>query len=336
MMADGDNGRDRFVYVLSGESERYARMLQLSISTLRRLHPAAEVIVCTDAETAGCTALWDGVRPLVDRIDVAEVEYAAGAPASRALKTTLALRVPRPFVFLDVDTLVVRSLPRVDEVLGEADFGAVRDRNDRMPVPDFPPIAASVSREMGWPHPTENYFNSGVMFWGDTEAATRLSTRWHAAWRRCWQELGDHRDQPALAYAVEAERVHARVIPDNLNALLDGEPRLARGARVVHCFTGGGQLGSDTLMAHLLERLSETGEVDWAAIDCAVARDDFWVAPGRTYARAVAQRHWGRAVRFGLYESLEPVKDLLRPTKRWLEARFGRLGAGRSGVSADR
>jgi hypothetical protein len=276
-------------YVLAGEAdEAYADMIYVSAKMLRRLYPDARVVLLLDEPTARLLEhrahrLLDGVvEPL--RLDLAARIPAACEPSpvvrSRAMKVSIRQALQGDFIYIDADAI---PIARFDEMLKvRAPFAAVLDRRLPDRRPSFPTAFAPIFEAAGWANPLPRYINTGVMLWRDTPLMHRVAEDWFVRWKR-FNELsgGKGFDQPALNSALHALEVPVRVMPLRFNAMVDVSPWYSRGARIFHYYASRNddQLGSGTLLGHLVTHLRETGEIDWDVIDRAAHRSDAWTQP---------------------------------------------------------
>lgn len=161
----------KVVLVCTGRPDSpYVSMTGVVAAAARVVEPEAQPVVYTDAASADA-----GVgRALEDVADMVVVPLPHVEPlaASRWLKVRLRSLVDGDFLFLDADALLVASLAgtlaRVRQV------GAVPDSTGLRPPGACPHWVQELYRRLEWRVPAATYFNSGVMFWRDTEEARRL------------------------------------------------------------------------------------------------------------------------------------------------------------------
>ena len=246
-----------FCYVLAGDSVPRLRMLHASLVSLRRVHPESEVRLFVHPADL---SIPRETRNLVDTVvapDLADV--ANSAEAARALKTSLRQCIDGHYVYLDLDTLIVRQL---DALESQREVAAVRDRSYTYPIPPcIPRWVRRVFRQLRWDLPLLDYFNSGVIVWPDSERTRALSARWHFKWLQA-KAVGIVEDQPALNAAdVEAGGV-IQPLAVSYNAMIDADPGLATGAHIIHFFNS----ARAPFGRNLLEQLVAAGPVSEAAV----------------------------------------------------------------------
>ena len=101
------------VYVLvSPQLGYYAQMTSLSIKVLKQTNPTIRVSLAADQLTLDALQKSNECRliDLVDNVYPFDVEYASNSMGSRIIKTQLALTVNKPFLFLDADLIVRKSI----------------------------------------------------------------------------------------------------------------------------------------------------------------------------------------------------------------------------------
>lgn len=235
-----------FCYVLAGPSPRHLSELRVSLISLRLQHPSASIYLLTHPTGFRVPA---SINSLTDRIFECEIPGSPSpAEASRVLKTTLRQRVDGHLVYLDTDTLILGNLAALGGLRAPA---AVFDRYFDYPVPPCTPRwILRLHRKLGWREPIDQYFNSGVTVWPDSDVAHALATDWHQRWK-LQAQLGILFDQIALNAANVALGHVITQLDDGYNALIDADPRLAIGARVVHFFSTPSQPFGTTMLTHL-------------------------------------------------------------------------------------
>lgn len=261
------------VYVVAGQNERFVNMALLSALTSRRVHPQARIEVFRWTKNA-LTPAWRNLARTVDRIHEIEVpDCACPVEASRFLKITARHRLNGPFVYVDVDTLWVAPFPA--HLLASGKIMAARDRYRNAPLPRWPGWVEPTFSRCDWPYPTRRYYNSGVIVWPDSPAATLFAEQWLTRWRHSTRLTGRAIDQPAFNSLLDqTPKAHFSLLPDTCNALVDADPHLARGACLWHFFN---YPDEDNLLNNLLEARS-CGQPDWARYEQAVAQR--WPGPG--------------------------------------------------------
>ncbi|WP_149499023.1 hypothetical protein [Roseiconus lacunae] len=189
---------------------------------------------------------------------------------SREIKTSLIKRLTRPFLFLDIDTLVLRDLSLLVGLPGE--FLIAPDSNQRKRRIRDKPELEEWFRLRGWPVADMVAVNSGVWIARKADSVDRLGELWPKLWR---EGITDNpMDQPSLWTAVVQSNVDLNLIPDRYNALVLRDPKLMRTAHVAH-FIRSLALGG-SLLDDAVESYRATGVYPRQLIQAAIRRSDPW------------------------------------------------------------
>lgn len=182
----------KIVYVLvSHIKDTYAEQCYLSIYSLRKFHPNSSITIVMDSDTHH---ELEGVRKellnMADEVVVVDFDdEVTPMVRSRFLKTTLRQRIKGDFLFLDCDTICVKSLYEINGVLkgvlngSEGSIYAVQDCH--VPVHRMSPgnIAyhTSNANKLGYDINEEDefFFNSGIQLVKDNEVSHRFYKKWH-------------------------------------------------------------------------------------------------------------------------------------------------------------
>lgn len=261
-------------YVFAGDADSsYLQMLQVSVSSLKACHPDAEVI---------CLTTEDAYSIAIGRLGALEVAVQSirglrrdARHQSRSIKTRLLEFVQDDFLYLDVDTIVLRPLEMIWS--NEFDIAMALDRNRGNPAPHFPGHAASLYDRLGWNWPVP-YFNSGVMAVRNNDNSRTLFHEWHLRWMAT-EELGVVLDQPALNSAIDFTNVNVKRLGVEYNAMIDADPTFAKHAKVLHFYTRGGQPEQGTLLARLMRSLDDGNPLDFDQIRQCRKRGHPWGTP---------------------------------------------------------
>ena len=107
-----------FLYILIWRSgEEYADITFLSMSSLREVHPEAQILLLTDSETA--KALHDASHPLlalVESVIESEAPHRSSSMKSWFLKSRMRRLVGGDFILLDADTIVRQRLDALFQI----------------------------------------------------------------------------------------------------------------------------------------------------------------------------------------------------------------------------
>lgn len=281
-------------YVLASDQwDDYGAMGCISAATLRRLHPGVDIAFLIDGDTAA--ALGPRRKTLerfADRIvEVADV-HGSARERSRILKTTMRRHFDGRFVFLDLDTLIVRPIDALFdsaqpfEIALDYETGAV-DERDRPIYEGLDPM-----------HYPDRAFNSGVMVIDDARPVRALFEEWHRRWRMS-RELGKLDDQQSLNSTIAATKFAVSVLSPSYNSMILYFPHRFRTCRIAHFLASTKMVR--TLMTDLLDVFRTSDEVDWTTIERCVREGHPWgrapepwqLMRSRNYVRAA----WARVRR---------------------------------------
>src|SRR5664279_2575014 len=100
------------VYVVcSGGNDYFAEMAAVSAATLRIAAPQTRITILTDRQTAALDSSGvSALRDAADDVIVVDCEGDSPVIRSRALKTGIRRLLRGPLLYLDSDTIVMRSL----------------------------------------------------------------------------------------------------------------------------------------------------------------------------------------------------------------------------------
>ncbi len=260
----------RYVYILiSDGDDNYAAMCLISAISVRASDPKAKItVLCDDATQAGLKQRQHRLLGVADEF-LAVPADTSPAHTSRLLKTTLLQRLESNFIFLDVDTIIVR--PIADRLRRSDSVQIALDRVETRPHIGFPAHLAPDYQKLGWDCPTLRYYNSGVLFVRADENAKRLFDEWHRRWR-VFLSLGRHHDQPALNSAVHTLSVPVAELPLCYNAMVRIDETFRRGAHVLHFLAEGHEMEPDAEYTRLVAAARSGQEVTPERILSAVRR----------------------------------------------------------------
>ncbi|MEM1107212.1 MAG: putative nucleotide-diphospho-sugar transferase [Planctomycetota bacterium] len=276
----------KFVYVLVADRyNAYCDMLYISCRVAREMTDigSIEVLLSRQAEKilTPHRFLFEKIGVRFTAVDTPD--YKNLLDQSRHIKTQMRLLVDGEFLFCDVDTLPVNIFRRDLESCRSSDFAACRDRNFMRPYLYSPRYHADMFETLGWAHPMPRYFNSGVIYWGDTAAAQDLCAAWHRDWHKT-RELGVSYDQPSLNRILNehSDRYRLKTLPKCYNAMVDASPWLARKARILHFYTRNGMPRRNTVLFELINAYQATGAIDWSLVEQARS-GGVWSEPPHLY-----------------------------------------------------
>jgi hypothetical protein len=269
----------KYCYVLASTTwDKYARMVYLSASSLRRVHPDAEIVLVADEASAHMASqpCYPLQEILTRVVRVPDVKGTDSSIRSRFLKTSIRRWLEGDFLFIDADTLLVRP---VHPVIGATkSLAAVRDCEDPRTPGGVPDRIKQIYGQLGWRLPAATYFNTGIVFYPDKRETREFCTEWHRRWHLSLQ-VGIYFDQPAFNSAATDLGIKISELDRSLNAYVTVDPRFARGARILHfCVTA--DSFKQTVLQYLLNSLKPPRwSVDWTPLERCSRQQHPWAPP---------------------------------------------------------
>ena len=261
--------KTKIVYCLvSNSKDYYYEQLLISLCSLRRHNPKAEVMVVCDNDTY---ATLDGTRRgIFDydiRINPVDTPQEWGNwERSRYIKTNLRKLIQGDYLFIDTDTVICASLEGIDTLPYEV--AAVRDSHVERTLPNASECRhdterwiwsqaakANVNIEGMW------HNNSGVMFVKDTPTAHELYDRWALKYTEMLARGAKVDQLPLLLANHEMGNVICPLDPAlNCQVAFQEGRNLLPGAKIVHYFPGQGK--SLLSSPWILNPIKETGKIN--------------------------------------------------------------------------
>ena len=248
----------RFVYTLfSSENDSYLEQLLLSVYSLRRHNPDAEVVVFIDGLTrdgliGSRASLYDVADVRV--VEIPKVGLLSPVSKSRYLKLNCRHWVDGDMLFIDTDTLVMSSLDGLSGLSGDVHICDESEYLSTWKVEQH--YLGKLGCSEGCP-----YFNSGVIYSKDTELSRRLYSEWYGLWLEKKSVLNLSRDQPFLAMANDMLRCVEYLDPSyNVRVHITNN---MEGARILHYWAH-----SDKYGKKVFESIRNNGyKVEYCHID---------------------------------------------------------------------
>lgn len=184
--------------------------------SLRRHNPEAHIVLVTDAPTySRIDSKHESIKGYISETVVADVpETMTPIQRSRYLKTSLRQRVEGDFLYLDVDTVIMRPIGDRDFPL-EMVLGGVK--NVHFGQPHGIKYDEYIKRTGKHLDSCAFYPNGGVLFARDVDSAHEFFNRWHDMWIRENRDLGIGIDQPSLAQANSSLGCPLKELPGTFN-----------------------------------------------------------------------------------------------------------------------
>lgn len=225
----------KIVYVLvCSDRDYYYEQALVSILSLRRAMPMASVSVLTDNESY--KYVKEKNPSFFEKLNECKVvSFKKGESPkikSRYLKTKLRELIEGNLLYVDVDTVWTGSVDEKDffgDVMAEYDFNCPLSQNF------LKEWIANRCEEASMPIKSEEYFNSGVIYFSDSQAAHAFARRWNEFWiKSCKKNV--YYDQPSLNYLNEISGNVIKRMPSCYNAQLGFSMKYFSDAKIIHYF----------------------------------------------------------------------------------------------------
>ena len=231
--------KTKIVYcIVSNDKDIYLEQAWVSIYTLRRHNPDAEVILLVDKGTESALIGKRGdIRELVTEVVAVDTPEGYNAmQRSRYLKTNFRQFISGDLLFIDADTVVGGSLAGIDNI--EAEIACVPDGHRRLcEVSEYDFIRhwlCSIYGEMTFDD--EYYFNSGVIYVKDTPRMHAFFADWYETWKYSAFEKELSLDQPALFMANKKNGHIIKELPGEFNCQIADSLKYFHGGLIIHFF----------------------------------------------------------------------------------------------------
>lgn len=229
--------RTKIVYVLTSTPEaRYIEKAQIAIFSARYHNPTVHIVLLVDDRT---NMLFVGARAellkyVSEKIVVNFSSNVDVIERSRWLKTNVRKLIIGDFLFLDIDTIVLKTLQSIDDYA--CAIGAVFDY--QVPLVQYPKSIYNYVKNkldaLGMDITNEkHYFNSGVMYVKDVDVAHQLYDKWFKYWED-WLDRPFIGDQPHLCRANSEMGHIITALPGVWNCIMYTYPTFDKTAYVLH------------------------------------------------------------------------------------------------------
>lgn len=226
--------RTQIVYTLiSSEDDYFLEELWVSLYSLRLFHPEVTVNVLVDEPTKEYMERFPKLCNMITNIVVVPVPENYNAKhRSRVIKTTVRNVIDGAYLFIDTDTVICKPLDNIDNLT--CDIAAVPEEHLQLKDLTFSPVngiknvfGVDISDSKFW-------FNSGVMFVADTDAARKLYHDWNKKWEFSCFQKGQSQDQPALSVANKENNMLISELPGIYNSQVAMSLKYFADAAIVH------------------------------------------------------------------------------------------------------
>lgn len=249
--------KTKIVYVLvSTDDDIYLEQAFVSMYSLREYNPDAYIVLLTDDLTErSLVGKRRGMVDLASEIVVEELDHSLNAQKrSRQLKTSVRNLIDGDYLFIDCDTIVVKSLEDIDSVEGV--IAACRDTHSSFVNNPYRDLCIWHGHLLEWPIDDEkDYFNSGVIYVKDVPEAHEFYKRWNENLNLGYPKKV-FMDQPSFA-KTNYELGHIVCNLDDIwNCELKHGIRYLKDAIIVHYLTTNPSFYQDTQLFLLNEQES--------------------------------------------------------------------------------
>lgn len=240
--------KTKLVYVLTCAPEaNYIEQALMSVWSARHWNPDAHIVLITDNLT---DKLFVGKRAEIldyisEKIVVPfEDDSLSMVYRSRWLKTSVRQLIKGDFLFIDCDTIIMKSLLDIDKI--PFDVGLVQDAHTKIEDDAtglyLPTIANCKKFDFDATSESE-YYNSGVMFIRDTPQSYSLFDAWHQEWLR-GTTMDFYGDEPPLMAVNKRLGYIIQEIPGEWNCQIFMNPLFIHQAYITHYWRVLGKLQS--------------------------------------------------------------------------------------------
>ena len=263
----------KVVYVLvSGERDSFYEMFLFSLCSLRLHDPDREVEVVMDSDSYVTVA---GKRePMLGNVTLTKVEIPFifnDFQKSRYLKTRLRSIVRGDFLYLDTDTIICDSLDGIDEIT--SDMAAVSDENGPLKLMK---ASSRKDRDLAGFEDLSGvpFFNGGVFFVRESEAARGFFEIWHKRWLQSVRN-DVSKDQPALCQANYEMGFLIKEISGIWNCQVCSVvgPHYIPEAKIIHYYASFSSFEREVIIPYV----KESGGVDQTAEAIAASPREWWM-----------------------------------------------------------
>lgn len=302
----------RVIYVVcAGDNDYFCELAALSVASLRISNPHLSTTIVTDRETLRVdSAALNYLRDRCNEFLTIDVSAPTIFERSRYLKCSLTNLIDGAFLALDSDTLVFEDLKSIAQLT--CDVAAAPDLNSEGKSCLCQSIATDQFSPMGWDAPTVPYLNSGVVYFSGNPMSRKIGQSYMNAWNEYSKVMRRFNDQAAFNRALHETRPRLALLDSSYNAQISMNPLTARGAKIVHFFTGGFETSNETVAHVLAKQFKSTGLFDMQMLTRAVQDRNPWTSID-TATKAFATHQPAYAVaRFAARKLFRQLRSAIR------------------------
>ena len=233
--------KTKIVYcIVSNNNDIYLEQAWVSIYTLRKHNPDADVILLVDKGTESTlTGKRGGIRELVTEVVAVDTPDGYNAmQRSRYLKTNFRQFIAGDLLFIDADTVIGGSLAGIDNI--DSEIACVPDGHSRFcDKSEYKFTKQRIHSIFGLTEiDSEFYFNSGVIYVKDTPRMHIFFSDWYEKWKFSSLKQNCSYDQPALFMADKMNGYIIKELPGYYNCQIAYSLKFFYGGLILHIFNG--------------------------------------------------------------------------------------------------
>lgn len=213
--------KTKIVYVVvSNERDIYLEQFYVSIKSLRQNSPDTFVTLLTDELTA---ETFIGIRGKIsleanEIVKISLPRELSGQARSRLLKTSIREYISGDFLFIDCDTLILKSLDSIDAC--QYEIAACIDSHSDLRNNPYKTMILNHGKIVGINFKEDKeYFNSGVIYVKDTPLCHKFFQLWNKYWKEGF-EKGVKMDQPSFNKTNYELNFPIKILSDDWNCEL--------------------------------------------------------------------------------------------------------------------
>lgn len=226
--------KTKIVYsLIASKNDLFLEECWVSIYSLRIFHPEASVVLLVDEPTKQYIDKFPDFCHMVTEIIIVPVPDKYNAKQkSRELKTKTRLYVDGSMLFLDNDTVICKSLDKLDDL--SCDIAAVPETHLPLQKMPFSPLSSVKSVFGTDASDSKYYFNSGVIYASDNAETRDFFKKWNENWKYSCFEKGNSQDEPSFLMANREFDNMIEELPGIYNAQVQMSLKYFADAAIIH------------------------------------------------------------------------------------------------------
>lgn len=245
-------------YILtSTPNDTYYEQTVISVSTLRKFMPDADIYILTESATKNTLT---GKRTALDKFNVNYVvvdvpQEFNNRDRSRFIKTSMNKHLPKNFVYIDNDTIITDNL---EDLPTNYDVGMVLNRHMKISENPSRDFFVNNAKSLGWHDGFDDkHFNGGFMSVQGSKKSDELFELWHELWNESRKKLnGTVFDQTSLNEANYRMNGVISELPGIWNCQVSrncGCAQFIHDAKILHTFTSPNVYAHDVAKPEILK-----------------------------------------------------------------------------------